>query len=81
MARVSTRGNRSISPEAIGRVNPVTFFRETIGELRKSVWPTREETARLTMVVIALAVAAGFLLGGLDTVLTKTFTPFVLGVG
>ena len=81
MARVSTRSNRPISPEAMGRVNPVAFFRETIAELRKSVWPTREETARLTMVVIALAVAAGFLLGGLDTVLTHTFTTFVLGVG
>ena len=78
MARVSTRGTRPMSPEAIGKVNPVTFFRETVAELQKSVWPTREETARLTMVVVALAVAAGFFLGGLDRLLTETFTKFVL---
>jgi preprotein translocase SecE subunit len=37
------------------------------------VWPSREETARLTMVVIVLAVAAGFFLGGLDRVFAELF--------
>ena len=78
MARAPTRSTRPISPEAMGRVSPVSFFRETVAELRKSVWPTREETTRLTLVVIALAVASGFFLGGLDTLLTRTFTKFVL---
>jgi len=78
MARVSTRSSRPISPEAMGRVSPVTFFRETIAELRKSVWPSREETTRLTVVVIALAVAAGFFLGGLDRLLAETFAKYAL---
>lgn len=78
MARVSTRNTRPISPEAMGRVSPVAFFRETIAELRKSVWPSREETARLTVVVIVLAVAAGFFLGGLDRLLGETFGTYVL---
>jgi preprotein translocase subunit SecE len=78
MARVSTRSTRPISPEALGRVNPVAFFRETVSELRKSVWPSREETVRLTAVVIALSVAAGFFLGGLDRLLVETFGRFVL---
>jgi preprotein translocase subunit SecE len=35
-------------------------------ELKKVTWPTREETAYLTMVVIIVAVAVGMLLGGVD---------------
>ncbi len=78
MARVSTRGTRPIAPGAVGKISPVTFVQETFSELRKSVWPSREETARLTVVVVALAVAAGFFLGGLDRLLAETFTRFVL---
>ena len=78
MARVSTRGTRPIAPGAAGRISPVTFLRETASELQKSVWPSREETARLTMVVIALSVAAGFFLGGLDRIFAETFTRFII---
>lgn len=78
MARVSTRSTRIISPGPAGRISPVTFLQETASELRKSVWPSREETARLTAVVIALAVAAGFFLGGLDRIFAETFTKYVL---
>ena len=78
MARVSTRGSRSISPGIAGRVNPVEFLQETISELRKSVWPSRDETARLTMIVMVLSVAAAFFLGGMDQFFQQTFTRFVL---
>ena len=78
MARASTRGTRIVSPGAAGRVSPVGFLRETISELTKSVWPSREETARLTAVVIALSIVMGFLLGGLDRVLKETFDRYVL---
>ncbi len=78
MARASTRRNQSSgSQQAIGRVSPVTFLREVIEELRKSVWPTKEETARLTVVVIALAVIIGFILGGLDRVFSEVLPRFV----
>ena len=78
MARASTRSTRIISPGSPGRISPVTFLQETFSELRKSVWPSREETSRLTAVVIALAVAAGFFLGGLDRIFAETFTRYVL---
>ncbi len=67
-----------VSPGSAGRVSPVAFLRETFSELSKSVWPTREETARLTVVVIALSIVMGFFLGGLDRVLKETFDRFVL---
>ena len=67
-----------VSPGSAGRVSPVTFLRETFSELSKSVWPTREETARLTVVVIVLSIIMGFFLGGLDRILKETFDRFVL---
>ncbi len=78
MARASTRSTRIIAPGAGGRVTPIAFLQETFSELRKSVWPSREETSRLTVVVIALAIAAGFFLGGLDRIFAETFTKYVL---
>ena len=78
MARVSTPRTRTITPGAAARIGPVTFLQETVSELRKSVWPSREETARLTMVVIALSVAAGFFLGGLDRIFAESFTRLIL---
>ena len=74
MARASTRSQRIVSPAGGGRVSPVVFLQETYQELRKSVWPSREETARLTVVVIILAIVAGFFLGGLDRVFSELFT-------
>lgn len=35
----------------------VRYFREVRGELRKVTWPTREESQRLTGVVIAVTIA------------------------
>ena len=77
MARASTRSQRIVAPSSGGRVGPITFLRETFSELQKSVWPSREETARLTMVVIVLAIVAGFFLGGLDRVFAETFSRII----
>ena len=77
MARASTRSQRIVSPAGGGRVSPVGFLQETYQELRKSVWPRREETARLTVVVIVLAIIAGFFLGGLDRIFSELFTRLI----
>ena len=53
------------------------FFVEAIGELRKAVWPTREEVVRLTLIVIVIASIIGFALGILDFIFTKTLTRFL----
>ena len=53
-------------PNAIG-----TFFREALTEMRKVVWPSREETQRLTLVVIGVALSVGAVLAGFDFVFTK----------
>ena len=41
---------------------------DIFSELKKVTWPTRQETAYLTMVVIIVAVAAGIVLGLVDVV-------------
>ena len=74
MARASARRPSPISPRSVGRVGPVGFLRETVSELRKSVWPSKEETARLTVIVLVLAIAMGFFLGLLDRAFAEFFT-------
>lgn len=45
---------------------PVAFINEVISELKKVTWPTRDETIKLTAVVIAISIIVGAFIGGLD---------------
>lgn len=49
------------------------WFRETRGELRKVVWPSREEALRLTYVVIAISLIMGAVLGVADLILNSLY--------
>ena len=49
------------------------FLSDVRAELRKVVWPTPEQLTRLTGLVIALSVAMGFALGGVDYLFTELF--------
>lgn len=51
--------------------NPAVFIKEVIAELKKVRWPTRQETIRLTAVVIGVSIIVGIYLGGLDYVFAK----------
>ena len=42
------------------------FAMDIISELRKVVWPTREDTFHLTVVVVLVTIAMGAVLGGID---------------
>lgn len=44
------------------------YVRESRDELKKVVWPTRQETVRHTIMVIAISVAVAVFLGALDYV-------------
>jgi preprotein translocase subunit SecE len=46
----------------------VRTFREVRSEMKKVVWPTREETTRLTIVVIAISAVISVLLFVSDSV-------------
>ena len=45
------------------------FFRDSRAELRKVVWPTREETLQTTLVVAVMVVILALILWGLDGIL------------
>ncbi|OGK38737.1 preprotein translocase subunit SecE [Candidatus Roizmanbacteria bacterium RIFCSPHIGHO2_12_FULL_41_11] len=51
--------------------SPVIFLKEVQEELKKVVWPTRDEVIRLTFVVILISLVVGLFLGGIDFILTK----------
>jgi preprotein translocase subunit SecE len=53
--------------------NVQRFFQETIGELRKVSWPSRQEAIRLTEIVIIVIFIMAAILGGLDWVYAKFF--------
>jgi preprotein translocase subunit SecE len=47
--------------------NPVIrYFQETAVELRKVTWPTREQTLRLTLIVLGAIVVFSLFFGGFD---------------
>ncbi len=51
----------------------VQYIRETRAELRKVVWPTREEATNLTIIVVATIVAMSAFFGVIDYLLTALF--------
>ncbi len=57
---------RRVSSEVARRAFSVRAIGEVIGELRRVTWPTREETFRLSIMVVAVAVAMGAFLGLVD---------------
>ncbi len=54
------------------------FLSESRFELRKVVWPTRQEAIRTTWVVIVVVIILSLLLGGFDFVIQK-LTQWFLG--
>jgi preprotein translocase subunit SecE len=54
------------------------FLSESRFELRKVVWPTRQEAIRMTWVVVVVVIILSLLLGGFDFVIQK-LTQWLLG--
>lgn len=73
-AKTRTKGGGIISGERTEGIR--RFIRETRAEINKVVWPDRETTRNLTLLVIALSVVLGILLGSLDFILFEIFEAF-----
>ena len=58
----------------------VRYYRETVGELRKVVWPTREEAWRLTQIVLIVITVMAIILGTADY-LFGLLIRFLIGLG
>jgi preprotein translocase subunit SecE len=59
----------------------VRTFREVRSEMKKVVWPTREETIRLTAVVIALSAVISLILFVADALFATLLTLLQSAVG
>jgi len=57
----STRSARAADGNVVSR-----YLKETRGELRKVTWPTRQESQRLTVIVLAVTAIMAIFLGVLD---------------
>jgi preprotein translocase subunit SecE len=60
--------------QAIKEPNAVVrYYRETVGELKKVVWPTREEAIRLTEIVLVVITIMAIILGTADYLFSQLF--------
>jgi preprotein translocase subunit SecE len=55
----------------------VRYVRETRGELRKVTWPTRQESQRLTAIVLGVTAVMAIFLGLLDFVFSNSIQALV----
>ena len=55
------------------------FISDTIAELKKVVWLTRQEAAYLTVLVLIVSIAVGLVLGIIDYSFTKLVDGVFLG--
>lgn len=55
----------------------IDFLKDVTSELKKVSWPSREETLKMTIIVIITTVVVGLYVGGIDFGLTKLLEQFL----
>lgn len=60
-----------MSEKKTGLSGPLEFIRDVKVELASVKWPTRQETMRLTALVIFVSLFVALYIGGLDLVFTS----------
>ncbi len=64
----------TVQKPSIPSVAPGRFIKEVVAELKKVTWPTREETVKLTVIVIVISILVGAFIGGLDALFVRATT-------
>lgn len=57
------------------------FLAESQFEMRKVVWPTRDETLKTTLIIIAVVIVLSLLLGLIDLILKSVVLDWLLKLG
>ena len=70
---MTTHANKATVKSAPAKKSRFSFFAEVLAELRKAHWPTRQEALRLSILVLAVCIVVGLILGGLDWAFTRLF--------
>ena len=55
------------------------YYRETVGELRKVNWPTRQEATNMTILVVIVLIIMTVFLGFVDGVAAR-FVSWIIGL-
>jgi preprotein translocase subunit SecE len=55
------------------------YYRETVGELKKVNWPTRQEAINMTILVVIVLVIMTIFLGSVDA-LAAMFVSWIIGL-
>jgi preprotein translocase subunit SecE len=58
----------------------LTFAKDARIEVRKVVWPTRQEATQTTIIVLAATIFVGLVLWGLDGIIVRVVS-FITGLG
>lgn len=64
---------RRLGRGAVKKALSFSMFGEIVSELRRVTWPTRQETFRLSLMVIAVAGTIGVFLGLVDLAFARLF--------
>jgi len=70
---MTTYAKKPSTKSAPAKKSRFSFFPEVVAELRKAHWPTRQETLRLSIIVLILCAIVGAILGALDLGFTRLF--------
>ncbi len=70
---MTTYAKKASTKSAPAKKSRFSFFPEVVAELRKAHWPTRQETLRLSILVLVVCAVVGAILGALDFAFTKLF--------
>ena len=70
---MTTHANKAAAKSAPEKRSRFSFFPEVVAELRKAHWPTRQEAVRLSILVLAVCIVVGIILGGLDWAFARLF--------
>jgi preprotein translocase subunit SecE len=62
---------RRFGSQAARRTMGIRAVGDVVSELRRVTWPTRQETFRLSLMVIGVAAAVGVFLGAIDFLFSR----------
>ena len=79
MKDLAQKGKASRVKAAPAKKSRFSLVPETIGELRKVTWPSRQESIRLSAMVLIVCVIVGLILGGIDYGFTQLVAKVFLG--
>ena len=73
-SRSSSASTTAKEPNAI-----IKYFQDTRAELRRVTWPTREETRKLTLIIVAVTLVMAIFLGTLDYIFQGLVAGIIVG--